>query len=515
MQRSSVIRLSSARAMASSPGRNRLARNAASNVIQMLVGSLLLFALYRYINEALGVAQLGVWSVVVASVSVSRLTDFGLSAGVTRFVARDQGRDDQSAALTVIDTATIALAVVVGAFLPVFYWLVGIALPHFFQGEHLGQARGILPFALASLWLSIVASVFQGGLEGCQRMGLRTALMLTSQLLLLLLSIWWVPRYGLTGLAYAQVAQGIWLLFGGRLVLQSVMPGIRWFRWRWRSAVLREMLGYGANLQASTLFILLFDPAAKALMARFGGPSAAGYFEMANQVVLRVRSLIVAANQAVVPHVAGWVDPDASEIAAFHRQNIRMLVLVTLPLMGLLATAGPFASWVLAGRYQPEFALNLVVLSLAWGCNVLGSPAYFINQGTGHVGTNTLAHAITGGTSTALGLLLGWRFGAVGVLVGYAAGLMAGTAWLLRAFRRRYGASLQGVPGLREHVWLFLASLLAAAWSGCMLLHPELARLDIAAVGLVVASIMMCGVIWSHGVRKEVQRRVAWLGAAR
>ena len=52
-----------------------------ANVLQALAGAALLFALYRYINTTLGVEQLGVWSVVLATASASRLADLGLSAG--------------------------------------------------------------------------------------------------------------------------------------------------------------------------------------------------------------------------------------------------------------------------------------------------------------------------------------------------------------------------------------------------------------------------------------------------
>lgn len=72
-------------------GDKRLSHNVAANVAQMLIGAALLFALYRYINDTLGAAALGVWSVVLATASASRLADLGLSASVTRFVARQHG----------------------------------------------------------------------------------------------------------------------------------------------------------------------------------------------------------------------------------------------------------------------------------------------------------------------------------------------------------------------------------------------------------------------------------------
>src|SRR5690554_1355823 len=93
--------------------RSKFARNALASVIQMVCGAALLFALYRFINMTLGVEQLGVWSVVLATVAASHLADLGLSAGVTRFVARDRAREQDARAVRVVDTVIFTMAVLV------------------------------------------------------------------------------------------------------------------------------------------------------------------------------------------------------------------------------------------------------------------------------------------------------------------------------------------------------------------------------------------------------------------
>lgn len=486
---------------------NPLAINAMANVIQMVVGAALLFALYRYINGALGVAQLGVWSVVIATVSASRLADLGLSAGVTRFVAREQGRGDAMRAAQVVDTATITLMVAVGLLLPLFYYLAGKALPYAFQAENLEQAKDILPLAMASLWLTIVASVFQGGLEGCQRMGLRAGLALCSQLLLLLLSIWLVPIYGLAGLAWAQVGQGVFLVGVGRLLLIRVMPQLHSLPRQWQSTVLREMLSYGVNLQASTMFILLFDPMAKALIARFGGAGAAGLFEMASQVVIKIRAVIVAANQAVVPHVAGWSVEDPVKLESFYRENMRALIFVTLPTIALLIAATPVISWLLIGEFQLQFVGLTCALAIAWGFNILASPAYFLNLGTGHVGANTLAHAATGVVSVLLGLMLGPQLGLSGIVVGYISGIFAGTALLIFGFMNRHGITLN-LAGHTEHVWLLGSSLVVASWGASTLFRPLFGDITISAAALIVSVLLVGTAAWFHALRVELFKRL-------
>lgn len=487
--------------------KKRLARNALANIVQALAGAGLLFALYRYINTTLGVEQLGVWSVVLATVSASRLADLGLSAGVTRFVARDRARGELVHAGQVIDTATLTLMVLVWAMMPPLYLLIVKLLPHLFDTRHLAQALTILPYALGSLWLTIVAAVFQGGLDGCQRMDLRTGLVVTGQALLLMLAIWLVPQRGLVGLAWAQIGQGLFLSVVGRLLLRHALPTLPRLPRRWNKPVLREMLGYSANVQAATVFMLLLDPIVKMLMARFGGPAAAGYFEMANQVVIKVRALIVTANQVIVPHVAALAEAESSRLSRLYHENMQVLVFVTLPAFALLiAWAGGF-SWLLAGAYQPEFVFFLALLALAWGANIFVGPAYFTNMGTGQVGWNTLSHIIMGALNAGLGWLLGSRYGAHGVAFAYVIALVTGSCVLVAVFQQRNGLGWR-CGFAREHLGLAVACAAVAAFGWIEPLQPSAGEPAALAAGFLLPPLVLGLAVWFHPMRR---RFLGWL----
>lgn len=481
-----------------------LSRNIIANVAQTVLGALLLFALYRYINATLGVERLGIWSVVLATASAANLANLGLSGGVVRFVARDRARGDLGRAAQVVDTAAITLAALVGLVLPLLYPLLARLLPHLFQTEHLSEALSILPYALLSLWLTMVASVFSGALDGCERMDLRAGLVIGGQLLLLPLAFWLVPRHGLVGLAWAQIGQGLLLILCGRLLLRRALPGLPVLPSRWRTPVLREMLGYGANIQLATLFMLLLDPVTKALMARFGGAAAAGYFEMANQLVVRVRGLIVMANQAVVPHAAVLAETAPKRLQTLYYQNVRALVFVTLPALTLLFAWASGASWLLTGQYRAEFVSVVALLVSASAIHVFAGPAFFINLGSGRVGWNTLSHTAMGALNAALGWVLGSLYGAAGVAVGYALALVAGSLVLIVAFHRQH--ELDWRLGLgSEHGWLLSACAVVAAISCWKPLHPQLDTLD--AIGVaqwLAAPVILAIAAWTHPLRREI-----------
>ena len=133
-------------------------RNAAVAVAQVVVTGVTLFLLYRYILDELGIKQMGVWSVVMATASASRLAQLGLSGGVVRYVAKYLARSDVARAGRIVQTAAISTAVFVAGLAilayPAFCWLLRFVVPI----HEIDQALGLLPFALISLWLTSVVT---------------------------------------------------------------------------------------------------------------------------------------------------------------------------------------------------------------------------------------------------------------------------------------------------------------------------------------------------------------------
>ena len=92
----------------------RLLSNAGLSVLQVLVSGVLLFFVYRHLLKQLGAEQLGLWSVLLASTSVARLSDLGLTSGVVKFVARYRARQDDAAASEVVQTTATSIALGMG-----------------------------------------------------------------------------------------------------------------------------------------------------------------------------------------------------------------------------------------------------------------------------------------------------------------------------------------------------------------------------------------------------------------
>jgi O-antigen/teichoic acid export membrane protein len=485
-----------------------LLRNAAAGAAQTVgLGALFLF-LYRTTNVLLGVERLGIWSVVLATASAVRLADVGMSVSVTRFVARALGAGKPAHAAAVLETAMLTVAAVVGAALFPAYLLLGWLLGHLLPSSpYLAEARAILPFGLVSLWLASIAAIVQGGLDGCQRIDVRGALVVTAQGLMVGVSVALMPSLGLMGLVWGQIAQGIVLAAGGWLAVRRFVPALSPVPRRWRRSVLREIAGYGANIQGAAVLNLLFDPFTRALMARFGGPGAAGYFEMASQVVLRLRAFIVAANQAAVPWIAHVAETSRERLSVMYGVNMRVLVVLTLPLYALIFAWAGFLSQVLLDRHDDTFVFLLRLISLAWLLNTVNVPAYFMNIGLGDVGDNTVSHLAMGVLNVALGTVLGRLSGAPGVAWAYVVALIAGSWLLLALFRRRHAMAWESILSV-EHVPLATVCSLAllVGW-----LDPWTAGgRDILRLAFIVVLIPLAMILamWRHPARKVIWARL-------
>lgn len=488
--------------------KTNLATNAMANVAQMLLSALILFVLYRYISQALGVDKLGVWSVVLATASASRLADLGLGVGVTRFVAKHLALNQPECASTVIETALVTIAVALAGGLFAFYPVFQSVLSQIFQNTELEQALEILPYALLSLWLSMLGTIVQSGLDGCQKMVGRAAIGTVSQIFMLLSVFVWVPSEGLLGLAYAQILQAIFLFLMSWFYLRSILKDLSILPFVWRLNIFKTMFSYGANVQLASLSILLFEPLTKAFMAKFGGAEAAGWFEIANQVVLKVRALLVAANQAIVPRVTQLNEQNGEGFKKVYLENIKTLVFFAIPLHAMLMAGAGVVSVLMLGGFNANFVGILQIVICAWLVNVFTFPAYFIGLGVGRVGLNTIAHFVIGFVNMVLGFYLGEAFGVFGVVAASAVALCVGSVVLIVIFQKKNNIALHG-QALFEMRSIVAASFVLMAFGFVFPIVGLSTLFDgvILFINLVMLA-MILGLMWSNAFRKSLLESV-------
>ena len=110
-----------------------LSSNLTANLLQTVFSTIFSFILFRYVIVNLGAASFGIWSVVLATVSTSRLFEMGISAAVIRYVALDKANNNNSSAGETIQTATLGLVIFLSILIPVLYFPLNYFFPVIFE----------------------------------------------------------------------------------------------------------------------------------------------------------------------------------------------------------------------------------------------------------------------------------------------------------------------------------------------------------------------------------------------
>lgn len=485
-----------------------LVSNAAVSVVQTLISGLLLFLLYRYLIDQLGSEKLGLWSVILAGTSVAKLSELGLAGSVVKFVAQARARDDDKQVSAVIQTSAVSVAIAMALLTLAIYPLLGIILRASIPESAIANAFLILPWAVLSLWIGSIAGVFQSALDGCHCIAVRNVILIVANLLYFLAAFWLVPMHGLIGLAVGQVVQGLLLVVLTWYFLKREVPALPWFPFQWSKKVFKEIFSYATNFQINSIAIMLFEPATKLMISKYGGLSSAAYYEMASQFIVKLRGLLVSASQALVPTVAGLHEKSPSDVSALYLKTYRLIFLLCIPFFGALIVALPAVSTMWIGREESQFIQFGVLLTIGWGFNSLSIPAYFFNLGTGNLTWNSVAHVLMAVLNTLLGVILGMNFGAQGVAFGVMVTLLLGSGFLIVNIKSTNKLDVCAlIPAESINILIFTATFAVLFYWFSSYFYLFNSAVATGGIALLIYFVLFSGMAWFHPYKNLIMSR--------
>lgn len=505
--------------------KRRIVTNAASSVVQIVVSGATLVILYRYLLETIGVAQLGVWSLVLATGSIVQVANFGLTGSIVKHIAEYDAKGDKRSLAVAVETAAITTAFL-GLILMVCAYPAAKYYLAFAMDDQLYQdALEILPLALVAFLVLMVTSIYQSGLYGCQLIVQRNGLLIAESISHLTLCILLASRYGLLGLASARVLQNCITLTASAAFLKSNISTLSIIPYRWDKTQFKEMVGYATNFQIISLLAMLSDPITKALLSRLGGVSMVGYYEMANKFVQLFRSLIVNANQVLVPAFANLGQLQPWRVSELYLKSHRMVIYLALPGFGLLTVCTPLVSELWIGRVEPVFVWSMVLLCVGWFANTVAVPAYFASLGTGEMRINVISHVAMTISNILLAISLGRVVGGLGVVAGWAIALGIGGLSLNILYCNQKSIALGSLISRDDRtLGLYVVFGLGASYLAWQV-FPRVWDVSLPALGapaawgpILTSAVTILGYlailtfqIWKHSIRNDLQR---WLVGA-
>ncbi len=490
--------------------KRRFLINAISSSLQSVVVALTLFILYRFLLRTIPVEHIGIWSVIFAAASVGKLAEMGVSAGVVKFVAAWLARNDAVEAAKSVRTAATATTLGIGCCMLAAYFVAPMFMSTLVGSTYADLANSVVGLALLAFWLSSVASVFQAALDGCHRMDFRSGLTIATTLLHFSLCLILTPHWGLYGLGISQVVQSLATLLANQLMLQRVLPEIRWRFWGWHRDHFRELLRYGLNAQlASVSITLLSEPITKAFISSVGGLGFVAYYDMATRMISQLRGVILSAFQAMVPMVSHLNEQGIDEVTALAKRAAQSMLVVALPLFAGIIAFAALISQLWIGHIEHAFVFSTVALSIGWGLNTIVVPAYMINLGTGNLKWNTWSHLVIGALNAGLGYALAHVIGAEGAVLAWAVGLSAGSMVLVVGAQKVYKLNIFNL--IQSSVlWTTLSSILLASllpfWYSWLLQRMNWS--SAALICLLVFVLVVLPLLWKSEATQSMRRFV-------
>lgn len=368
-----------------------MSSNVLWNVAEVSVAAISLFITFKVILENLGIAALGVWSLLGAVIAMARFADAGVASALPAFISRDG--NGAASTMVVVNTAILVncivyavISCIILAFAPIYIATVELVEFHY--------DSALLFWCVGSLFVGSILNTLSLALIGIGLSGLKSRIMVFGSIGQLLFALILIPRIGLAGLAASQLVQFsfssllCWLALIHKLEAGSTQGKDGVFD----QGVARALVVYGVRLQALNMAGFMFEPMTRFAISHTGGLAALGLYELTSRVVSQARQLIVMPSSNFL---AIFAATSAMSKRRYHyRQGLVVVTAAGAVLFGGIALASPLIGWIWLGRFDMEFSLTSSALCIGWFANVTALPAYYLGISSQRIKWNIAGAAV-------------------------------------------------------------------------------------------------------------------------
>jgi O-antigen/teichoic acid export membrane protein len=439
-------------------------KNTVSAISVVLFTAVVYFFLYKYLVATVGIKELGVWSLVVATISVGALANTALSESVIRFVAVYSAKNDWENVSKVLMTSCYLLGILLFVFLLLIYGISYYLLQFVVESKFLLLARSLLPFGLLAFWINGVASAFLSFFEGMRLAYIKNIVISVCIIIFFIGSRFMVPRVGLIGVVYAQILQAMVLFISSSVLVYIKSPYFSLKPLNPRSDLFKQIMAFSVNIQVVSVVTILFEPVTKYFLARYGNISFVGFYEMGNRLVLQARSLIISATQVLVPNLTIEAEKSLSALNVIYEKIFAVVIAFSTIMLAAIIIFLPYISIFWIGHFEPIFVLSTTILGIGWYINILASPVYFVNYATNSLKINLRGQLIMAALNPCLCWSLGMLYGSYFVIIGWVLSLVSGSLYTMISSHKKYGINNITLfkPEIKRLIWSLI--FIAVAW---------------------------------------------------
>lgn len=367
-----------------------LHKNMLSGTILAIGSTLILFVSYPIYLKNLGAEMYGLWAALTIILAFSNIGRLGLDLAIIKYVSEEFGNKDLESIKGYFNTALFfLLGVGLIIFGTIFILKIHIINLLKIPQEYFNLANNLVPpVALISL-LVFCIEIINGTLKGLGRFDLANYYYLTGKAISVILA-----------LILFQLDLKIWALYLGNLVMYLIIGLLASYKIykqigfilsikNIKSKYLKELIGFGGVITASSIISMLLIPFNKAIISRFIGLSEVTYFEIASRAILRLRALWEHAIRVIMPEISRIKskNKDFTEISnKILKKTFQLIFFTGLPTFLILFFIAPlFFQFWLKGQFSAEIGIIFKILLIGYFINLISIPFYYYFMAIGKI----------------------------------------------------------------------------------------------------------------------------------
>ncbi len=427
-------------------------RSVLSGGLRSLLVVPLPFLLTPLILKKIGVAGYGTWAVFLAINGMTCLTDLGLAGTLSKFVAEHYARREYATLNRLLNTGLAVFGVLSFVLVGLLWAGSSLVVTVLFRGSPLnGPDMAVLfRYFLVVVAANILILPFSSAITGLQRLDLTNMMSAFNILCAAILgAILLVRGWNLRGLLYGQICAAVLTLLGYLILVRRLLPQINLNPLRIDAAEAKRIFSFSLRLYFTQAAVTVHNNVEKLLLAFFVGVPAAGWYDIANDVALKIRSVIAVVLGPVMPAASelGAVKDDRRLVELYYRAH-KYLAFVGVPVVCYVGVASAQFIQLWIGPSFKMLALPMAVLVFVNFFNLTSGPGFLIFAGNGNLGPG-MRSALAGIVLNAgLSLILIYKFGFPGAVLGTSISLVLATGYFLYLFHRETGNPIRRL--LRE-----------------------------------------------------------------
>jgi O-antigen/teichoic acid export membrane protein len=421
----------------------KIVHNVASGLLRMVVIAPVPFLLTPFLLRHLGTQGFGAWAVFLSINSLTSLADIGVMGTLTKHVSEHYTREDYTNLNKVVNAGILIFLAVAVMVVLVVNLAAGFLISVFFRNVQVSHAQ--LQFVIHVLTVGIALNLltypFSSVISGLQRLdfinlfwALNTIITAVGAALFVSLGL------GIEGLVYAIVLTSSLLFILNVAVSRHLLPQLRVrpASVRWRD--IKDLSAFSSQIYVSQMATAVYIHMEKLLLAHFTGLTAAGWYDIANDLATKIRNVPALLITPLMP-AAAELDArqdDARARELYYRAH-KYLAFVGVGMFLVVALlAHRFVELWLGTGFEGT-ARALIVLAGVQIGNLAGAPALLILIGKGIL-QPAVRVALVGMTGTLIvSTTLIAKFGFTGALYGTSVSVLGAAAYLVFLFHQETG----------------------------------------------------------------------------